>query len=51
MAHAGIRAEMIGRGSAKVRDFCLYGETTGEIDAFGLPERIDWARVLPPIVI
>jgi protein phosphatase len=26
-----------------VREFALYGETTGEIDAFGLPVRADWA--------
>ena len=35
---------MIGRGSGKVRSFTMYGETTGEVDEFGLPERIDWAR-------
>jgi protein phosphatase len=26
-----------------VREFALYGETTGEIDELGLPVRIDWA--------
>ena len=25
---------MQGRGSGKVRDFALYGETTGEMDEF-----------------
>ena len=34
---------MQGRGSGKVRDFALYGETTGETDEFGLPVRYDWA--------
>jgi protein phosphatase len=34
---------MQGRGSGKVREFCLYGETTGEIDEFGLPVRHHWA--------
>ena len=34
---------MQGRGSGKVRDFALYGETTGETDEFGLPIRYDWA--------
>jgi len=29
--------------SAAVREFALYGETTGEIDEFGLPVRADWA--------
>ena len=44
VAHAGLRAEMHGRGSAEVRDFALWGETTGETDAFGLPVRYDWAK-------
>jgi protein phosphatase len=43
VAHAGMKAEMQGRGSGKVRDFALYGETTGETDEFGLPIRFDWA--------
>ena len=43
IAHAGIKQEFIGRGSARVREFCLYGETTGERDEFGLPVRLDWA--------
>lgn len=43
VAHAGLKEEMIGRGSAAVREFALYGETTGEIDAYGLPVRADWA--------
>src|SRR5215831_1941262 len=44
VAHAGMKAEMQGRGSGKVREFALYGETTGETDEFGLPVRFDWAR-------
>ncbi|WKN33790.1 polynucleotide kinase-phosphatase [Porifericola rhodea] len=43
VAHAGIKEEMQGRGSGAVRAFCMYGETTGEIDEFGLPVRYDWA--------
>jgi protein phosphatase len=43
VAHAGMKAEMQGRGSGKVREFALYGETTGETDEFGLPVRYDWA--------
>jgi protein phosphatase len=43
VAHAGMKAEMQGRGSAKVRDFALFGETTGETDEFGLPVRHNWA--------
>lgn len=44
VAHAGLRQEMQGRGSKGVREFCLYGETTGEIDEFGLPVRYNWAK-------
>ena len=43
ISHAGLKQEYIGRGSARVREFCLYGETTGETDEFGLPVRLDWA--------
>ena len=43
VAHAGMKADMQGRGSGKVRDFALYGETTGESDEFGLPVRWNWA--------
>jgi protein phosphatase len=43
VAHAGLKEEMIGRGSGAVREFALYGETTGETDEFGLPVRMDWA--------
>jgi len=43
VAHAGMKEEMQGRGSGKVRDFGLYGETTGETDEFGLPVRYNWA--------
>ncbi len=43
VAHAGMKASMQGRGSGKVRDFALYGETTGETDEFGLPVRYNWA--------
>jgi protein phosphatase len=43
VAHAGMKEEMHGRGSGKVRDFALYGETTGETDEFGLPVRYKWA--------
>lgn len=43
VAHAGLKENMIGRASGAVREFALYGETTGEIDEFGLPVRADWA--------
>lgn len=43
VAHAGLKAELQGRASMRVRDFALYGETTGETDEFGLPVRYNWA--------
>jgi protein phosphatase len=43
VAHAGLKESMQGRGSAAVREFALYGETTGETDDFGLPVRYDWS--------
>ncbi|MBO9731077.1 MAG: polynucleotide kinase-phosphatase [Chitinophaga sp.] len=43
VAHAGLKESMQGRGSGAVREFCLYGETTGETDEFGLPVRYNWA--------
>jgi protein phosphatase len=42
-AHAGMKEVMQGRGSGKVRDFALFGETTGEVDEFGLQVRYNWA--------
>lgn len=43
VAHAGLKEKYQGRGSSRVRDFCLYGDTTGETDEFGLPVRLNWA--------
>ena len=44
VAHAGILEAYQGRMSRRVRDFCLYGQTTGESDEWGLPVRHDWAQ-------
>ena len=43
VAHAGLKEKLQGRGSGRVRDFALYGETSGETDEFGLPVRYNWA--------
>jgi protein phosphatase len=43
VAHAGMKESMQGRGSGAVREFALFGETTGENDEFGLPVRYNWA--------
>jgi polynucleotide kinase-phosphatase len=44
VAHAGLKEQYHGRASGRVRDFALYGETTGETDEFGLPIRYPWAQ-------
>ena len=38
-----MKEEMQGRGSGKVRDFALFGETTGETDEFGMAVPYNWA--------
>jgi protein phosphatase len=43
VAHAGIKQEMQGGVSAAVRSFCLYGDTTGASDEYGMPVRRNWA--------
>ena len=43
VAHAGMKENLQGRTSERVRVFGLYGETTGESDEFGLPVRLNWA--------
>ena len=43
IAHAGIKEDMLGNDSREIRAFCLYGETSGETDEFGLPVRYHWA--------
>ena len=43
VAHAGLKEELHGRASGRVRAFALYGDTTGETDEFGLPVRYPWA--------
>ena len=44
VAHAGMKTELQNRTSREVREFGLYGETTGETDEDGLPVRADWGR-------
>ena len=44
VAHAGMKQAYQGRSSGRVRDFALFGETTGETDEFGLRVRVQWAR-------
>jgi protein phosphatase len=44
VAHAGLIERYHGRASRRVREFCLYGQTTGETDEYGLPVRYPWAQ-------
>ncbi len=43
VVHGGLQAENMGRFSGGIKAVCLYGETTGKLDASGRPERKDWA--------
>ena len=43
VAHAGMKEKYQGRSSRRVREFALFGDTTGETDEYGLPVRHDWA--------
>ena len=44
VVHAGLREKLQGRDSKKVRDLAMFGETTGELDEFGLPVRVNWSE-------
>ena len=44
VAHAGLKESLQGRGSGAVREFALFGESTGETDDYGLPVRYPWAQ-------
>lgn len=44
VSHAGLIEKYHGRASGRVRAFCLYGDTTGETDDYGLPVRYPWAN-------
>ncbi|MCA1059472.1 bis(5'-nucleosyl)-tetraphosphatase PrpE [Rossellomorea aquimaris] len=44
IAHAGIKEELIGKQSNRVKTFVLYGDITGEKNEDGTPVRKDWAR-------
>ena len=43
VAHAGLPAALHGRESSHVRRLAVYGETTGRLDRYGLPTRMNWA--------
>ncbi len=44
VAHAGIKADMIGKDNSAVQRMCLYGDITGQTNPDGTPMRLDWAQ-------
>lgn len=44
VSHAGLKQEYIGIESPKIRAFCKYGETNGEVNELGLSIRHPWAQ-------
>jgi protein phosphatase len=44
IAHAGIKEKYIGQDHKRIKSFTLFGDTTGEVDEFGLPVRLIWAK-------
>lgn len=44
VAHAGIKADLIGRYDKKARTFVLYGDISGKKHPDGRPVRRDWAQ-------
>lgn len=53
VVHAGMKPSLLSAPESRRRPFALYGETTGETDAYGLPVRADWAQEHrgPPLVV
>lgn len=44
VTHAGLKQQYFRRVSPRIHRFCMYGETTGEVNDFGLPVRHLWAK-------
>ncbi len=44
IAHAGLAEKYHGQKDKKIRELALFGPTTGGLDKFGLPNRIQWAK-------
>src|SRR5687768_1329779 len=44
VAHAGLAEKYHGKTGGKIRDLALFGPTTGGMDQYGLPNRIQWAK-------
>lgn len=44
VAHAGLPEKYHGQKGKNVRELTLFGPTTGKLDEYGLPVRIQWAK-------
>ena len=44
IAHAGLPEKYHGEKSKRIRELTLFGPTTGKLDEYGLPMRIQWAK-------
>ncbi len=44
VAHAGLKEAFHGEQHPAARAFALFGDTTGKLDAYGLPIRLNWAE-------
>lgn len=44
VSHGGIKEEMIGEVTDRIRDFCLFGDVSGEVTEEGYPVRRAWAK-------
>jgi len=44
VSHGGIKEDMIGKVTERIRNFCFFGDATGEITEEGLPVRREWAQ-------
>jgi protein phosphatase len=44
VSHGGIKEDMIGKVTERIRNFCFFGDAAGETTEEGLPVRRDWAQ-------
>ncbi len=45
VVHAAIKPEFINKNSKAVREFCMYGQTEGDLNSFEVPTRIfEWTK-------
>ncbi|MFC5270237.1 metallophosphoesterase [Adhaeribacter terreus] len=44
IAHAGLPEKFHDPNSKRAREMALFGPTTGKLDEYGLPQRLNWAK-------